>query len=68
MELFPLVWKVYEWKMLLLSNMVECNKDTKGTTFSVLIDERIMHGISTGISAKDIAKTLQLLENSSTEP
>jgi len=53
---------------LLLPNMVKCNEDPKGTAFSVSVDGGIMHGISTGISAKDRAKTLQLLANPSTEP
>jgi 3,4-dihydroxy 2-butanone 4-phosphate synthase/GTP cyclohydrolase II len=44
-----------------LPPMCSSNEDPKGTAFSVSVDASKAHGISTGISASDRAKTLQLL-------
>lgn len=50
---------------LKLPAMVTTNEDPKGTAFSVSVDASRKHGISTGISASDRAKTIQLLANAS---
>mmetsp|Transcript_19675 Transcript_19675/g.39918 ORF Transcript_19675/g.39918 Transcript_19675/m.39918 type:complete len:792 (+) Transcript_19675:224-2599(+) len=47
-----------------LPAMVTNNEDPKGTAFSVTVDAAEKHGITTGISAVDRAKTLQLLASS----
>ena len=44
-----------------LPPMVVNNEDPKGTAFSVSVDANKSHGISTGISARDRAKTCNLL-------
>jgi len=49
-----------------LPSMVSKNEDPKGTAFSVTVDASKSHGISTGISATDRAKTVQLLADEST--
>lgn len=46
---------------LQLPPMCVTNEDPKGTAFSVTVDATKKHGISTGISASDRAKTVQLL-------
>lgn len=51
-----------------LPPMLSNNEDPKGTAFSVTVDASKEHGISTGISASDRAKTVQLLANPSSEP
>jgi len=51
---------------LQLPAMVTNNQDPKGTAFSVTVDATVEHGITTGISAKDRAKTVQLLASSKT--
>merc|ERR1719330_369624 len=50
---------------LKLPAMMETNEDPKGTAFSVTVDASKKHGITTGISSTDRAKTIQLLANSS---
>merc|ERR1712032_914255 len=50
--------------------MVSNNEDPKGTAFSVTVDATEEHGITTGISAIDRAKTIRLLareESTSTD-
>jgi len=44
-----------------LPSMVTNNEDPKGTAFSVTVDASSKHGITTGISAADRSKTLNLL-------
>jgi 3,4-dihydroxy 2-butanone 4-phosphate synthase/GTP cyclohydrolase II len=44
-----------------LQPMVSNNQDPKGTAFTVSVDASREHGITTGISASDRAKTVQLL-------
>lgn len=46
---------------LKLPAMVTNNEDPKGTAFSVTVDASKEHGISTGISARDRSKTVQML-------
>lgn len=53
-------------KELKLPPMVTNNEDPKGTAFSVTVDATKEHGISTGISAKDRAKTVRMLADPST--
>lgn len=53
---------------LKLPAMLKTNEDPKGTAFSVTVDAAKKHGITTGISATERAKTLQLLAKSSTKP
>lgn len=48
---------------LKLPAMLTNNEDPKGTAFSVTVDASEEHGITTGISAADRAKTIQLLAN-----
>ena len=48
---------------LQLPAMVTNNEDPKGTAFTVTVDATKDHGITTGISATDRAKTVQLLAN-----
>lgn len=46
-----------------LQDMVSENKDGFGTAFTVSIDASRAHGVTTGISATDRAKTIQLFIN-----
>jgi 3,4-dihydroxy 2-butanone 4-phosphate synthase/GTP cyclohydrolase II len=46
---------------LQLPPMVDKNQDPKGTAFAVTVDATKAHGITTGISASDRAKTVNLL-------
>lgn len=46
---------------LKLPAMMKTNEDPKGTAFSVTVDATKEHGITTGISATDRAKTVNLL-------
>jgi len=46
---------------LKLPAMVKNNEDPKGTAFSITVDAVKEHGITTGISAADRAKTVQVL-------
>lgn len=50
-------------KELELPAMLEHNEDPKGTAFTVTVDAKKEHGITTGISAADRATTMQLLAN-----
>ncbi|KAL3937305.1 MAG: hypothetical protein SGARI_002171 [Bacillariaceae sp.] len=50
---------------LKLPPMVTSNEDPKGTAFTVTVDATKEHGITTGISAGDRAKTVNLLANPS---
>lgn len=49
-----------------LPYMVTDNQDIRGTAYTVTVDAA--NGISTGISAKDRARTIRLLADSSTRP
>lgn len=49
-----------------LPPMTYVNEDRKGTAYAVSVDAR--HGIDTGISAKDRAKTIKVLCDSASEP
>ncbi|AEV87336.1 3,4-dihydroxy-2-butanone 4-phosphate synthase [Actinoplanes sp. SE50] len=49
-----------------LPPMYHTNQDKKGTAYAVAVDAR--HGVSTGISAADRARTISLLGAASTEP
>ncbi|GIE89233.1 bifunctional 3,4-dihydroxy-2-butanone-4-phosphate synthase/GTP cyclohydrolase II [Actinoplanes regularis] len=49
-----------------LPPMYHTNQDKKGTAYAVAVDAR--HGVSTGISAADRARTINLLAAASTEP
>lgn len=49
---------------LKLPAMLVNNEDPKGTAFAVTVDASEKHGITTGISAADRAKTIQLLASS----
>jgi 3,4-dihydroxy 2-butanone 4-phosphate synthase/GTP cyclohydrolase II len=51
---------------LLLPPMTAVNEDAKKTAYSVSVDAR--DGVSTGISAKDRARTIRMLVDSATEP
>jgi len=51
---------------LKLPPMCTTNEDPKGTAFSVTVDASKEHGITTGISASDRAKTVQLLADPTT--
>jgi len=53
---------------LQLPAMLSKNQDPKGTAFSVTVDAAPEHGITTGISATDRAKTIQLLANPKSVP
>jgi 3,4-dihydroxy 2-butanone 4-phosphate synthase/GTP cyclohydrolase II len=46
-----------------LPPMLTNNEDPKGTAFSVTVDATKKHGITTGISATDRSKTIQMLAN-----
>ncbi|MEV4448021.1 MULTISPECIES: 3,4-dihydroxy-2-butanone-4-phosphate synthase [Streptomyces] len=46
---------------LRLSPMVERNEDPNGTAFTVSVDAGPEHGVTTGISAPDRAKTIELV-------
>eukprot|EP00559_Dactyliosolen_fragilissimus_P007821 CAMPEP_0184864268 /NCGR_PEP_ID=MMETSP0580-20130426/14321_1 /TAXON_ID=1118495 /ORGANISM="Dactyliosolen fragilissimus" /LENGTH=414 /DNA_ID=CAMNT_0027362977 /DNA_START=1135 /DNA_END=2379 /DNA_ORIENTATION=+ len=48
-----------------LPAMTTTNEDPKGTAFSVTVDATEKHGITTGISAYDRAKTIKLLSKAS---
>lgn len=49
-----------------LPPMYHTNQDKKGTAYAVAVDAR--HGVSTGISAADRARTISLLAAADTEP
>lgn len=48
--------------------MVEKNEDTKNTAFTVSVDAAPGHGITTGISASERAKTIQVMLKESSGP
>jgi 3,4-dihydroxy 2-butanone 4-phosphate synthase/GTP cyclohydrolase II len=48
--------------------MVEKNEDTKNTAFTVSVDAAPGHGITTGISASERAKTIQVMLQESSGP
>ena len=48
--------------------MVDRNTDANQTAFTVSIDAGIEHGVTTGISADDRARTIQVALNPSTRP
>ncbi|MFF8024963.1 3,4-dihydroxy-2-butanone-4-phosphate synthase [Streptomyces sp. NPDC007896] len=52
---------------LRLSPMVERNEDPNGTAFTVSVDAGPEHGVTTGISAPDRAKTIELVLNGTAE-
>lgn len=52
---------------LRLPYMVERNEDHHGTAFTVSVDGSPEHGVTTGISAYDRAKTIELLLNGSAD-
>ncbi|KAL3908333.1 MAG: hypothetical protein SGARI_003110 [Bacillariaceae sp.] len=53
---------------LKLPPMVTSNEDPKGTAFTVTVDATKEHGITTGISAGDRSKTVNLLANPNAGP
>lgn len=53
---------------LKLPAMLTNNEDPKGTAFSVTVDATKEHGITTGISATDRAKSVRMLANPNTFP
>ena len=55
-----------ELDRLRLPPMTYVNEDRKGTAYTVSVDAR--HGITTGISAADRARTVRVLVDSATEP
>jgi 3,4-dihydroxy-2-butanone 4-phosphate synthase len=55
-------------KALELPPMTAVNADPKGTAFTVSCDLSPMHGISTGVSAADRAKTIAALASPATKP
>jgi 3,4-dihydroxy 2-butanone 4-phosphate synthase/GTP cyclohydrolase II len=48
--------------------MTERNTDPQGTAFTISVDAHQRFGVTTGISAHDRAKTIQLLADPATEP
>jgi len=53
---------------LKLPQMISNNEDPKNTAFTVTVDAAPKHGITTGISSIDRAKTMNLLADMSTTP
>lgn len=51
-----------------LSQMTETNQDYMGTAFTVSVDAHPKFGVTTGISAHDRAKTIELLVDVNTKP
>ena len=51
-----------------LPQMTEQNQDYMGTAFTVSVDAHQRFGVTTGISASDRAKTIQLLADANTKP
>ena len=51
-----------------LNHMTERNEDFMGTAFTVSVDAHPKFGVTTGISAADRARTVQLLVDSATKP
>jgi 3,4-dihydroxy 2-butanone 4-phosphate synthase / GTP cyclohydrolase II len=50
-----------------LKDMVAINRDTMKTAFTISIDAAAHHGITTGISAYERAKTIQIMVNPKTQ-
>ncbi len=48
--------------------MTDRNTDPQGTAFTVSVDAHVKFGVTTGISAHDRAKTIEVLTNPDTEP
>jgi 3,4-dihydroxy 2-butanone 4-phosphate synthase / GTP cyclohydrolase II len=48
--------------------MTDRNTDPQGTAFTVSVDAHVKFGVTTGISAHDRAKTIQVLTDPSTQP
>ncbi|GHH75862.1 riboflavin biosynthesis protein RibBA [Streptomyces sulfonofaciens] len=57
-----------ELDRLQLPQMVEQNTESMGTAFTVSVDAAPAHGVTTGISAADRARTLRLLADGSAQP
>lgn len=51
-----------------LPQMTEQNQDYMGTAFTISVDAHPRFGVTTGISAHDRAKTIQLLADANTKP
>ena len=51
-----------------LAPMTKWNREVMGTAFTITVDADPRFGVTTGISAADRAKTIQLLADSSTRP
>jgi 3,4-dihydroxy 2-butanone 4-phosphate synthase / GTP cyclohydrolase II len=51
-----------------LPPMAESNQDVMGTAFTVSVDAAPRHGVTTGISAHDRARTIQVLLDSASSP
>jgi 3,4-dihydroxy 2-butanone 4-phosphate synthase/GTP cyclohydrolase II len=51
-----------------LAPMVEHNRDHLGTAFTASVDATVMHGVTTGISAWDRAKTIEVVINKKYKP
>ena len=51
-----------------LDNMVKNNTDVKGTAFTQSVDADPKYGVTTGVSAFDRAKTIELLANDNLKP
>src|SRR5690606_13759241 len=48
--------------------MTDRNTDPQGTAFTVSVDAHVKFGVTTGISAHDRAKTIQVLTDPTTQP
>src|SRR5690554_6241916 len=48
--------------------MTDRNTDPQGTAFTVSVDAHVKFGVTTGISAQDRAKTIQVLADFDTQP
>ncbi len=55
-------------KQLQLDLMVECNTESMKTAFTVSVDANASYGVTTGISPKDRAKTIQVAINPASQP
>jgi 3,4-dihydroxy 2-butanone 4-phosphate synthase / GTP cyclohydrolase II len=55
-------------KALHIPEMVSVNQDTMKTAFTVSVDATGAHGVTTGISAADRSKTIELLQNDKSKP
>lgn len=58
-----------EWADALdLPLMTERNTDPQGTAFTISVDAHTRFGVTTGISAQDRAKTIQVMADAATKP